>query len=698
MKEKIVFRYVIVYTIILIVTVIILVQGFSVATLERGKWNELSEKVNSTYPIALRPDRGDICAEDGRVLATSVPYYELRFDAVAPHDTLFTRHVDSLAICLSRIFRDKSSADYRRSLTNARRRKIRYAPLGNRKVNHMELKAIQRFPIFRAGKYKGGLIIEKSDLRLQPHRDLACRTIGSLNKGVNDRLEGYVGLEASFENYLKGEDGIGHMENMSGRRMTVVDKEPKHGCDVITTINVDYQDVTQSALRNQLKRFDAQKGVAVVMEVETGDIKAIANLERVAEGTYRETMNFAINSSEEPGSVIKAATMIAMLEDGYVSPKDTFDLGDKGFYRFYDRIVYESDRKGVGKVSLQRILEKSSNGISKLIFDFYQKNPQKFIDRLFAMRLNEPLGIVLSGEGRPYIKHPSDKNWTGITLPWMSFGYELRLTPLQILAFYNAIANDGQRMRPRFVKEIRDKNKVIERFDIEKVGNKICSRSTLKTIHEMLIGVVENGTARNIKTPHYKIAGKTGTAKVAHGNKGYGYGSYRASFVGYFPAEKPLYSCIVVIENPRKGYYANVVSASVFKEISDQIYTMAYLRQDEAKESSSEELPVCMNGSKEELLTIFDDLDIDVELSDPAEDSEWVSTSAFENRYIAIDIRKVREDLMPNVKGMGLKDALYLLENLGLKVHVRGNGMVAEQSINPGSTIRHGNMVYLNLR
>ncbi|MGL5683483.1 MAG: penicillin-binding protein [Marinifilaceae bacterium] len=697
-KDKIFRRYLIIYAMIVFVASVILFRGFSVATIERGKWNEISAKVNATLPIPLQPDRGDICAEDGRVLATSVPYYKLHFDALSPHDTLFNKYIDSLAFRLSSFFRDKSAKEYRNALSNARRRKNRYLALGNRKVNHLELKEIRQFPLFRSGRNRGGLITEKENHRLLPHRDLANRTIGSLNKNDQDVREGYVGLEAAFESYLKGEPGIGHRENMSGRWMTLVDKEPKHGCDVVTTLNVDYQDVTQTALRNQLVRMNADHGVAIVMEVESGDIKAIANLTRMREGVYSETMNYAINNITEPGSVMKAATMIAMLEDGFVTTQDTFDLGDKGYYTFYGKTIYESDKKGVGRITAKRIMEKSSNGITQIASNFYKDQPTRFIDRLFSMRLNEPVGIVLSGEGKPYIKHPSDKNWTGISLPWMSMGYELLLTPLQILCFYNAIANDGQRMRPRLVKEIRDKNEVVERFDTEEVGSRICSRKTLRTIQEMLVGVVTSGTARNIHTEHYSIAGKTGTSRVAVQNKGYGAGSYRASFVGYFPAERPKYSCIVVIENPRNGYYANVVSASVFREISDHLYTMAFLEKGKKIERETLALPVSMNGVRTELEFIYDELGIKTDNERSLEDAEWVVTSSKEDKYINIEPRKITDGIMPNVKGMGLKDVLYLLENMGLRVHVSGNGMVQEQSIAAGSHIKEGNVVYLNLR
>ena len=352
--------------------------------------------------------------------------------------------------------------------------------LNKRKVSYNELKKIREFPIFRLGKNKGGLIEVMSSTRLQPHVNLASRTIGYLNEAEDGSFEGRVGIEGAFENELKGIPGRSVKQMMSGTWVPVTVEEPEDGNDVITTIDVDYQDIVQHALLRQMEKFEADKGCAVLMEVKTGDVKAIANLTRTTGGTYRESMNYAIGDAGEPGSVIKAATMIALLEDGYVEPDDTVDLGGTGRYQFYENYLTDSDNKKPGKISIRHVFETSSNGIAKIVYDHYRKQPERFVNRWCGLGLDKSLGVRLKGEGEPYIKHPGEKEWTGITLPWMSIGYELKITPLQVLAFYNAIANDGQRMRPRFVKEIRNRGRIVESFEPEEVGGRLCSRSTLK--------------------------------------------------------------------------------------------------------------------------------------------------------------------------------------------------------------------------
>ena len=561
----------------------------------------------------------------------------------------------------------------------------------------MELKRIRQFPIFRLGKNRGGFQAVVSNKRLQPHVNLAVRTIGYLNESVEGGTEGRVGLEAAFENQLKGESGEGVKRMMSGTWMVIKEKDPVDGHDIVTTIDVDYQDIVQHALKKQLEKSEATHGTAILMEVRTGDIKAIANMAKGKEGVYVENQNFAINGAGEPGSVIKAATIISLLEDGYVTPEDTIDLGRTGRYKFYDRYLSES-HEGLGKVTVTQMMEKSANGIAKVVFENYKNHPEKFVNRWYGMGLDKKTGICLPGEADPFIKYPKDKSWTGITLPWMSIGYELKLTPLQILAFYNAIANDGQRMRPRLVKEIRNRGEVLESFEPEEVGGRICSRKTLKQVREMLENVVKNGTARNIYTTKYRIAGKTGTARLASGASGYGGGRYRASFVGYFPADQPLYSCIVVIDNPSNGYYATTVSAPVFREIADKVYSMAYVQYGKPEYEMDHSLPVCKNGLKRDFETIFDELDMELDGLRDTEETDWVITASDEAEHVVLKSRKIDYSTVPNARGMGLRDALYVLENSGLRVGFSGTGMVQRQSLQPGSEVRKGTYIQIELR
>lgn len=699
MKGEIVWRIGMVYILMMMVAALIVVKALHVQMWEGEKWRSKSGTVR-VKDFEVAPNRGDICACDGRKLASSVPYYELRFDGAVVANDIFRAKVDSLALCLSRFFGDESAAYYRKRLGVAKSQKKRYYLLNRRKVSYNELKKIRKFPIFNLGKNRGGLIEVMSSTRLQPHVNLATRTIGYLNEAEDGSFEGRVGIEGAFENELKGIPGRSVKQMMSGTWVPVTVEEPEDGNDVITTLDVDYQDIVQNALLRQLEKFEADKGTAILMEVRTGDVKAIANLTRTSEGSYREDMNYAIGDAGEPGSVMKAATMIALLEDGYVEPGDTVDLGGTGKYQFYKNYLTDSDNKKPGKITVQHVFEISSNGIAKIVYDHYKEHPERFVNRWCAMDLDKKLGVRLKGEGEPYIKHPGDKDWTGITLPWMTIGYELKITPLQVLAFYNAIANDGQRMRPRLVKEIRSRGKVLESFDPEEVGGRLCSRSTLKKIREMLEGVVENGTARNIRTDKYRIAGKTGTARIATGTKGYGIRKYRASFVGFFPADKPLYSCIVVIDNPSlsKGFYAAQVSSPVFREIADKVYSIAYMQYGEQLEMAEKTLPVSKNGLKTDFLKIFDELDLDLDGKEEVEDNEWVITSSGERENVLLRPRRINNSVVPNVKGMGLRDALFVLENAGLKVGVTGAGMVQSQSLQPGQDVREGTYIQIELR
>lgn len=703
-KEDITWRTAAVYLVILVLAGGILVKAFSVMTIEGEKWRKIAAPGNvPIQPVKVAPNRGDIWAADGRILATSVPYYELRFDPVAVKKQIFDEELDSLAHCLSVFFKDGSKSYYKNKLRSARYRKPRpdrYFLVNERKVNHMDLKKIREFPIFRLGKNKGGFQAIVYNKRIQPHVNLATRTVGYLNEAEDGSFEGRVGLEGAFENRLKGEMGEGIKRMMSGTWMIVTNKEPVDGEDVVTTIDVDYQDITQHALMRQLEAYEASNGTAILMEVKTGDVKAIANMTRTASGGYAENLNYAIGDAGEPGSVIKVATMIALLEDGYVTPDDTIDLGPTGKYKFYDRTLTESDGKGIGKATVSRIMEKSSNGIAKLVYEHYKGNPEKFVKRFCAMGLDKPLGLCLKGEGIPYIKHPKEKDWSGITLPWMSIGYELKLTPLQVLVLYNAIANDGQRMKPRFVKEIRHRGRVVDTYPVEEVGGRICSRKTLKQLQKMLEAVVENGTAKNIYTEKYRIAGKTGTARMADGAKGYGVRKYRASFAGYFPADEPLYSCIVVIDNPSlsKGFYANVVSASVFREIADKVYSMAYLQYGKPDYEPDKSLPVSKNGLKQDFFTVFNELDLGLEGRSEVSDADWVITSSSEAENVVLKPRRINYTTVPNTKGMGLRDALYVLENSDLKVGVFGSGMVQSQSIQPGARVAKGSYIQIELR
>lgn len=699
-RDNITWRTIVIYGLILVFSGAIMLKAFYVMTVEGKVWREKIASCVPDRPVPIAPNRGDICAADGRILATSIPFYELRFDALAVDKKVFDEQIDSLAYCLSSFFKDNSKVYYKEKLSRARKGKTvnRYLLINKRRVDYEDLKIIRQFPIFRLGKNKGGFQAIVYNKRIQPHKNLASRTIGYLNESADGLFEGRVGLESAFEGQLKGENGWGLKRMMSGTWMVLPEKEPVDGYDVVTTIDVDYQDIVQNALRKQLEMSDAMQGTAVLMEVKTGDIKAIANLSKDKNGEYVENHNLAVSGAGEPGSVIKAATMIALLEDGFVTPQDTIDLGNEGKYKFGDKMMSES-HGGLGKVTVSQIFEKSANGISRVVYDCYKNQKEKFVNRWLAMGLDKKTGICIPGEAAPFIKHPKDSaTWTGITLPWMSIGYELKITPLQILAFYNAIANGGQRMRPRLVKEIRNRGEVVKSYEPEEVGGRICSRKTLDEIRNMLEGVVQNGTAKNICTPKYRIAGKTGTARLVLEGQGYVGGRYRASFVGYFPADRPLYSCVIVIDNPKNGYYATTVSAPVFREISDKVYAMAYVQYGKPEYEEGTSLPVCKNGSKEDFQKVFHELDMELEGWQDVRGTDWVMTASNESEHVVLKPRRINYSTVPNARGMGLKDALYVLENSGLKVGVVGTGMVQKQSLSPGSEVPRGTYIQIELR
>lgn len=696
-KKDILLRVGITYVGLSILAILIIVQLVSVQFVQGSKWKSLAKEL-SLNNITIEPNRGDILANDGRLLASSVPYYEIRVDTRATGLTreVFDENIDSLSLSLSKLFEDKPKSEYKRMLVSAFRDKERYFLL-KRRVNYIQLKTLRTYPMFRLGQNKGGLIAVQTNLRIKPHGSLAARTVGntSLSDGGN-----IVGIEGAFDKDLKGVQGVRLMQKLSGGVwMPVNDRnevEPVDGYDVTTTIDINIQDVAESALRRQLMKHNAHHGSAILMEVKTGEIKAITSLERDANGDYTEKYNYALGESTEPGSTFKLASMIAMLEDGYINLEDTVDTGD-GSYMYKGKKIKDSEDKGMGKITMLQAFEHSSNvGVSKKVLQYYTGREKQFIERLYRMKLNQKLGIEIRGEGRPEIKYPGDKYWSGWSLPMMSIGYEVRLAPIHTLTFYNAIANDGEMVKPRFVKLVSQHGNVIKSFDTEVISSSICSGSTLKKVRKMLEGVVDSGTAKNLRDSVLRIAGKTGTAQIAQGKKGYDRVSYQASFVGYFPAENPKYSCIVVVNSPSNSvYYGNVVAGPVFKEIADKVYATSLNWQPiiEPQKHPVVDMPYSKTGNRKELDIVMDELNIPFYNKSK---TEWVTTVRKEDR-IEFESRTVIDHLVPNVVDMGLKDALYLLENAGLKVIVKGRGKVTSQSISPGSRIVQGSTIFLNM-
>lgn len=646
--------------------------------------------------------RGNVLAEDGALLATSVPVFEVRLDVASPliDQPFFESKVDSLALLLSGLFKNKTKAAYLRDLNNARKQGNRYFLLHNR-ATFAQVKKLRSFPILKRGKYKGGLILLPHDKREKPFRELASRTIGYQNE-----KEGlFVGIEGAYHQELKGKDGKQLKRRINNGDWKPLfdgnEVEPQNGKDVVTTIDINIQDVAQDALRRNLIENNAEEGCAVLMEVATGKIKAIANLSwDKATGAYLEKYNYALAESVEPGSTFKLASMMALLEDDKVKLRDTIDIGRAGYAVYYRRTMRDVYPIRDGRITVREAFEKSSNvAISKLVYEAYKENPAKFVEHLYDMSLNMPLGLEIAGEGKPYIKHPRDKqHWYGTTLPWMSIGYELSLTPLQILTFYNAVANNGRMVKPVFVEEIRQGGRVVKHFETVVINKSIASRSTIDSVKSLMEGVVQKGTARFLRNSSFTIAGKTGTAQIASGKSGYNKTNYTASFVGYFPASNPKYSCIVVVSNPSSGkIYGGAVSAPVFKEIADKIYATRLNIHDGTNDIKQEPSIMAITGVPlfyEDAAGLYEALEMPFQNTSAG--AIWVNAKA-DSLGLALQNINYHENLIPNLKGMNARDAVFLLENMGMKVQLSGHGQVAWQSINGGSAPVKGQTIELKL-
>ncbi|MDZ7847825.1 MAG: penicillin-binding protein [Owenweeksia sp.] len=610
--------------------------------------------------ISIEAERGNIFSSDGKLLATSMPVYDIYFDPNSVEAEIFNAELPALSQKLTTIFHRRSASQWVSYLRQKRQQGNRYVKLGE-DVSLTNLQKIKQFPIFNRGRFKGGLIYEQENFRKMPLGKIAERTIGY------DQYRGRTGIEGAFSNYLSGKNGIRLKQKVSnGNWKPVTDSyeiEPEDGMDVVTTIDTKVQDIVHHELLKALMQFEADHGCAVVMDVKTGAIKGIANLGRTEEGTYYEKRNYAVWESTEPGSTFKLASVMVALEDGAADTGTVVDT-ENGLYEIYHKKIKDSNYKngngGYGKVSLKRAFEVSSNvGIVKLIYDQYRDRPEDFVDRLYNIGLHQPLGLPIKGEGSPRIPKPGDAGWSGISLPWMAFGYQVSFTPLQILTFYNAIANDGTMVKPRFIHEIQKHGRTVRREETEIINPAVCSDETLYKLQDLLKGVVENGTATNLQNNLVSMAGKTGTCQLNYWKKSTR--DYQASFAGYFPAENPRYSCIVVINKPNyyRGYYGSLVAAPVFKAIAQNIYadTPKELRKPTETSPALAELTAKSNENK----------------------LQW------------------HGEKLPNLKGKPGGEVLSMLENEGYKVKVEGNGKVLWQYPPPGTPINPTVMIELKL-
>ena len=697
-RDEIVWRGALIYLVIGLLAVALLVRILILQYVQHDKWADMSEKF--VFKTAEMPaNRGDILTSDGRLLASSVPFYTIYMDTRSSgmSSSTWSNGINGLSAGLAQLLGVRTAAGWKSVISEARKKGDRYF-LIQRKVSYETLKRLKELPIFREGQYRGGMVAQAENKRILPGSDLAARTIGYLNLGIEGNE---VGVEGAFDQDLAGKNGVAVRQRLTGGDWITVEGpnsvDSRDGNDVVTTLDLDLQDVASTALLNQLKKNNADHGCAVLMEVSTGYIKAIANLCLQSDGDYHETYNYAVGESTEPGSTFKLASLIAALEDGVIDTGDLVDTG-KGMVKYYDKII--RDTKDHGIITVKQVFEESSNvGTSKLIYEHYKDKPKDFVNRLYAMRLNKTLDLQIKGEGEPLIRYPGDKLWSGLSLPMMSHGYEVQLTPLQILTFYNAVANDGRMIRPLFVSAVMRNGSVLRSYDPEVIINSIASRSTIRKAKKMMEGVVEHGTATNLKNPNYKIAGKTGTAQIAKNKYGYKTGtsvSYSASFVGYFPAENPLYSCIVVVNSPSNGvYFGNLVAGTVFKEISDKVYATRFFRdfRPENKDNIKPGAPEAGNGYRADINEVLKNLDVRYRRTS---DEDWVATRESGDTVSLAGV-KIQPGLVPDVRGMSLRDAVYLLENKGLRVQFSGKGKVMRQSPEHGARYSEGTVVSLEM-
>lgn len=664
-----------------------------------AKWRALSDSLTLKYNV-IQAVRGNIYSDDGTLLATSVPRYEIRMDlTVIPADT-FNLYIPQLARLFALKFKDKTSLEYISDFRKGKldKNKNRYFLL-KRKLNYLDIKEIKSWPLYKKGRYKSGLIIVEDNYRVMPFKNLLARTIGYASGSKNKER---VGLEGAYDSTLAGITGQRLVQKISGGYRPVNDEnevEPINGKDVYTTIDLNLQDIVNNALHNGLVKHKAHHGCVVVMEVKTGEIKAIANLTESGNGTYGETFNYAIGESFEPGSTFKLVAALALLEKDKINENDSV-LINYGLYKINNKMMVDAEPSPYKTKTFTYAFQHSSNvGISTSAIKGFTNNPKEFIDYIKKLKLDKPLGLELPGEGIPVIKSPGHNSWSKMSVPWMSIGYELKVTPLQLLSVYNAVANDGEMMKPFIVKAIGQKGEIETKFKPLILNDEIAGSNTLKIIKKLLKGVVDSGTARNISNSRVKIAGKTGTARISDG-MGYEEGAYYSSFAGYFPAENPKYSIIVVINRPSVGgYFGGVVAAPIVKEIAEKIVGIQQIVGNELPDTMNNEgsFSNSFSGRKNNI-TGFINKFTNFDYRSEGKTSGWVlAKKDLKGEYVYSPINS-DGDLMPDLTGMGMKDALYCIENKKLKVSASGKGNVYWQSLVPGSKIIKGSTLLIKLK
>ena len=692
-KKSILIRVRVAFLAIVVFAVCVAAKVGHIQFAEGEKWTRISNEISFDYK-KVNATRGNIYSDNGSLLATSLPFYKIAIDPTLVKDEIFRKDIDSLSLLLARYYKDRSATDYKRMIRDARESGRQYLILNKRQINFQTKKEMSTWPIFREGRLRGGVLFEKMDVRYRPFSNLSRRTVGF----VNENGKG-VGLEYSFEDALGGQDGEALFQKIAGDTWKPVfdanNIKAIDGLDIQTTIDINLQDVAETSLYHAMQQHNADLGTVVVMEVKTGHIKAISNLSADGKGNYHEVLNTAVGGSIEPGSTFKLVTMMALLEETNIELTDSINTGN-GEYTFYNKKVHDHEEGGFGRITIKDAFERSSNiAMAKLMDKHFGTKPSKFLQYVDELKLSKPLGLQITGEAYPKISRPKDKNWSGITLPWMAYGYGFEISPLHTLALYNAVANDGKMIKPMFVTSISQADEAKKVFETEVINPKICSRKTLNQLKLLLDGVVDRGTAKNLKNSYYRIAGKTGTAQILKDN--HYEKKYITSFVGYFPAHAPKFSAIVLIKNPKGIYqYGNSVAGPVFKEIADNIYSRdleLHLPMEKKPVVELGVFPMIRAGRQDELTMLCNELGIS---NHSTTEEEWIKAVKNGN---AVTWKKnvVIKDYVPDVQGMTLRDAIYVLEKTGLRVVHQGKGRVSEQSLSPGTRISKGSQIHIRL-
>ena len=687
-----------IYRRVIIVNVFLILLSFAIIwkliDINLIKGDELRQKAQKVYfkEKIVEPDRGNIYSEDGSLLVASIPRFEVRMDPLAEgiSQELFYSKLDSLALCIASVT-DEDPDRIKQRLEQARKKGNRYVLIG-KKLDFLQLKQLKQCPILRRGRYKGGMIVITQNKRFYPFGILAHRTLGYVREGIPP-----VGIEGYFDKYLRGKPGKEIMQLIPGGTWIPFREleHPENGYDIITTIDPNIQDIVEDILLQTLQKHDADHGCAIVMEVATGKIRAMANLGRTENGSYWELYNYCVGERNEPGSTFKLASLLALLEQGY-SLDDTVNVFN-GTYKFYNRLMKDAPGVKKGIITLKEAIAQSSNvGISRLIYREFGDDPQQFLSYLKRFGLTKKTGVTILGEPEPIIKNVNDPTWSGTTLPWMAVGYEVKLTPLQTLTLYNGVANGGRIMKPMLVSAIAKEGMVVKEFEPEVLADDIASSESIEKAVEALKEVVESGTAKHIKNPYFPIAGKTGTALIAEDKSGYKK-VYQSSFVAFFPADNPIYSVIVVVNKPRRGYYGSQVAAPAVRKIADRLIArynaeypivdaMAVLRKD-----TTSKVPLIAGGYGEEVNRLLEWAEF------PSVEGKWIAVKADS----ALSIDAVNPNIVPDVRGLALTDAIFLLNTVGLKVVVEGipsGGLVVWQHPEPGKPVDNYSVAKIILR